>query len=219
MASVEKQVSYTTTNSYSTRNELTSKTKNVWICCHGLGYLSRYFIHYFAQLNKEENYIVAPQAPAKYYQKSDFKHVGASWLTKEDTGQETKNVLNYLDAVLAAEEIPSGKRFILLGYSQGVSVAMRWMASRKLKVDTLVLHSGGIPKELTAEDFSFIEKTKVKLIYGTQDEYLTEKRMAEETAKAEALFAKERLEIIPFEGKHEVSRELIKELAVGSWQK
>ncbi|WP_121666237.1 alpha/beta hydrolase [Mesonia aquimarina] len=213
MASVEKQVSYTTTNSYSTRNELTENTKNVWICCHGLGYLSRYFIHYFAQLDKEENYIIAPQAPAKYYQKSDFKHVGASWLTKEDTQQETKNVLTYLDAVLAAEKIGDDKRIILLGYSQGVSVAMRWMASRKLNIDTLVIHSGGIPKELVAEDFSFVNKTQVKLIYGTNDEYLNEERIKQETARAVELFGKERLEIIPFEGKHEVSRELIKKIA------
>jgi len=216
MASVEKQVSYTTTNSYSTRNELTDKTKNIWICCHGLGYLSRYFIHYFAQLNKEENYIIAPQAPAKYYQKSDFKHVGASWLTKEDTQQETINVLNYLDAVMATEEIPNDKRFILLGYSQGVSIAMRWMASRKLMVDSLVIHSGGIPKELTAEDFAFIEKTQVKLVYGTKDEYLNDERIEKETARAEELFGKERLEIIPFEGKHEVSRELIKKIAISN---
>lgn len=211
MATEEKKVSYTTTNSYSTRNILTSATKNVWFCCHGLGFLSRYFIQYFNGLDADENYIIAPQAPSKYYQKSDFKHVGASWLTREETQQETENVLNYLDAVFASEEIPEDKRVILLGYSQGVSVAMRWLASRKLNVDTLVIHSGGIPKELSPQDFDFLTTTQVELWYGTEDEYLTEKRIYEETQRAKEMFG-EALKIVPFEGKHIVNRELINQL-------
>ena len=213
MATEEKKVSYTTTNSYSTRNNLTSATKNVWFCCHGLGFLSRYFIQYFNGLDTDENYIIAPQAPSKYYQKSDFKHVGASWLTREETQQETENVLNYLDAVFASEEIPEDKRVILLGYSQGVSVAMRWLASRKLNVDTLVIHSGGIPKELSPQDFEFLTTTQVELWYGTEDEYLTEKRIYEETRRAKEMFG-EALKIVPFEGKHIVNRELINELGI-----
>ncbi|GGZ58583.1 alpha/beta hydrolase [Mesonia mobilis] len=211
MATEEKKVSYTTTNSYSTRNKLTSATKNVWFCCHGLGFLSRYFIQYFNGLDADENYIIAPQAPSKYYQKSDFKHVGASWLTREETKQETENVLNYLDAVFASEEIPEDKRLILLGYSQGVSVAMRWLASRKLNVDTLVIHSGGIPKELSPQDFDFLTTTQVEVWYGTEDEYLTEKRLNEETRRAKEMFG-EALKIVPFEGKHVVNRELINQL-------
>ena len=213
MATEEKKVSYTTTNSYSTRNNLTAATKNVWFCCHGLGFLSRYFIQYFNGLDADENYIIAPQAPSKYYQKSDFKHVGASWLTREETQQETENVLNYLDAVFASEEIPEDKRLILLGYSQGVSVAMRWLASRKLNVDTLVIHSGGIPKELSPQDFEFLTTTQVELWYGTEDEYLTEKRIYEETRRAKEMFG-EALKIVPFEGKHVVNRELINELGI-----
>ena len=213
MATEEKKVSYTTTNSYSTRNKLTSATKNVWFCCHGLGFLSRYFIQYFNGLDTDENYIIAPQAPSKYYQKSDFKHVGASWLTREETQQETENVLNYLDAVFASEEIPEDKRVILLGYSQGVSVAMRWLASRKLNVDTLVIHSGGIPKELSPQDFEFLTTTQVELWYGTEDEYLTEKRIYEETRRTKEMFG-EALKIVPFEGKHIVNRELINELGI-----
>ena len=213
MATEEKKVSYTTTNSYSTRNKLTSATKNVWFCCHGLGFLSRYFIQYFNGLDADENYIIAPQAPSKYYQRSDFKHVGASWLTREETQQETENVLNYLDAVFASEEIPEDKRLILLGYSQGVSVAMRWLASRKLNVDTLVIHSGGIPKELSPQDFEFLTTTQVELWYGTEDEYLTEKRIYEETRRTKEMFG-EALKIVPFEGKHIVNRELINELGI-----
>lgn len=214
MTPKEKQVTYQAENSYSSLNTCTQQTKNVWIACHGLGYLSRYFIHYFDHLNPKENYIVSPQAPSKYYQDRAFKYVGASWLTREATQMDTQNVLNYLDAIFEAEAIPEDKNLILFGYSQGVSVIARWMASRKINADHLILHSGGIPKELTLEDFSFLSETKVSLFYGTEDEYLNEKRIASEKNRAESLFSKH-LKITPFEGKHEVNRELIRRAAEG----
>lgn len=212
MASTEKQVYYQTTNSYSTLNQLTPDTKNVWMVCHGLGYLSRYFIRYFNRLDPKENYIISPQAPSKYYQDKNFNYVGGSWLTRENRKKETENVLHYLDAVYRAEHIPKDKKLILLGYSQGVSVIARWMASRKIEAAILVLHSGGIPKELTSDDFKFMTKTKIFLLYGTKDEYLTETRIVEETRRAHELFGN-KVKIVPFEGKHEVNRELISKIA------
>ncbi|HLV71055.1 MAG TPA: hypothetical protein VKY34_10120 [Xanthomarina sp.] len=206
----EKEISYTTTNSYATLNSLTSQTKNIWFVCHGMGYLSRYFLRNFSELNAHENYIIAPQAQSKYYIPPKFKHVGSCWLTKENTLKETENVIRYFDAVFEAENIPSNKNLIVLGYSQGVSVAMRYVAKRKLNCSQLVLHSGGIPKELTPEDFEFLN-TKVTMIYGTEDEYLNSERIAHETQRAKALFGKN-LNILPFKGKHVMNVELINKL-------
>ncbi|SEA42384.1 alpha/beta hydrolase [Bizionia paragorgiae] len=212
MNSTEKEISYVSKNSYSTLNRLTEKTKTIWFVCHGMGYLSRYFIKYFSQLNPEENYIIAPQAQSKYYQSKNFKHVGASWLTKENTVVETKNIYAYFDAVLKAEYFPKSVNLIVFGYSQGVSVSLRYLAKTKLQCQQLVIHSGGIPKELTPDDFSYLnQETSVRLIYGTEDEYLNSGRIEEETKKAEALFGK-RIDIMPFKGKHVVNVELINTL-------
>ena len=210
MNSTEKEISYQTTNSYSTLNTLTQHTKNVWFVCHGMGYLSRYFLKYFADLNTKENYIIAPQAQSKYYIPPKFKHVGASWLTKENTKVETENVMRYFDAVLDAENIPSNINLIVVGYSQGVSVAMRYIAKRKLQCRQLVLMSGGIPKELTAEDFAFLN-AKITLTYGTQDEYMNEARIQYEQQRIHELFGNT-VRIIPFNGKHMVNVELINAL-------
>jgi len=200
----EKRVSYTAQNTYTTLNEFTDKTKNVWLVFHGLGYLSRYFINHFAHLNPTENYIIAPQAPSKYYQGTNFKHVGASWLTKVDTIAETKNVLQYVDSVFEAEKQTPLPNFIVLGYSQGVSIATRWISSRKIQCDHLILHSGGIPKELVKEDFDYMNKnTQVTYLYGDKDQYITEARKTEETLKGTNLFG-ERLAIEVFDGTHEV---------------
>ena len=211
MNSEEKEITYKTSNSYSTLNTLTEHTKTVWFVCHGMGYLSRYFLRYFKDLNPEEHYIIAPQAPSKYYIQPKM-HVGANWLTRDETKAGMQNILNYFDAIFEAEQIPKNVNFIILGYSQGVSVAMRYMAKRQLQCSQLVLHSGGIPKELTSEDFSYLNKnTKVKLIYGTNDEYLDEARIEQESARAKELFGN-RVTILPFEGKHVVNVDYINEL-------
>ncbi|MDG4715433.1 alpha/beta hydrolase [Winogradskyella marincola] len=208
MNSEEKEITYTTSNSYSTLNTLTERTKNVWFVCHGMGYLSRYFLRYFKHLNAEENYIIAPQAPSKYYMQPKM-HVGANWLTRDNTESGMQNILNYFDAVFEAETFPKNINLIVFGYSQGVSVAMRYLAKRQLQCSQLVLHSGGIPKELTAKDFEYLsEDTKVKLIYGTEDEYLDAERIVYEKQRAEELF-ENRLQIFPFEGKHVVNVDFI----------
>lgn len=211
MNSTEKEISYKTSNSYSTLNKRTEQTKNIWFVCHGMGYLSRYFINYFKGLAANENYIIAPQAQSKYYQTSKFKHVGASWLTKENTVVETENVMRYFDAIFEAEQIHNDNNLIVLGYSQGVSVAMRYLAKRRLDCRHLVLHSGGIPKELKTEDFSHFNG-KVSLIYGTDDEYLNEERIDYEIKRANELFPNNELQIIPFKGKHIVNTNIISNL-------
>ncbi|WP_369995333.1 alpha/beta hydrolase [Winogradskyella sp.] len=211
MNSEEKEISYKTSNSYSSLNKLTEHTKNVWFVCHGMGYLSRYFLKYFKSLNPKENYVIAPQAPSKYYIQPKM-YVGANWLTRDNTEAGTRNIMNYFDAVFENEKIPSNINFIVFGYSQGVSVAMRYMVRRQLQCSQLVLHSGGIPKELTAEDFNYLNSdTKIKLIYGTNDEYLDEARIQVETERVYELFG-DRVTILPFEGKHVVNVDYINEL-------
>lgn len=207
--STQKEVTYTTSNTYHTLNPLTEKTKNIWLVFHGMGYLSKYFINYFSELNAAENYIVAPQAPSKYYQDKTFTHVGASWLTREETTLETKNVLNYIDKVFERENIGEIPNLIIVGYSQGVSIATRWVASRKIQCSALLLLSGGIPKELQAEDFEFLKPgTRVIYRYGSKDPYITEARKTEEHLKGNQLFHAH-LEIGIFNGVHEVDKRFL----------
>jgi predicted esterase len=204
MSKLEKQVSYKATNTYETLNTYHSNTKNVWLVFHGLGFLSRYFLSHFKALDATENYIICPQAPSKFYLGDQYKHVGACWLTKENTALETQNVLAYIDAVFIAEKINPEANLIVLGYSQGVSIATRWLASRKIPCKKLILHSGGIPEELTSEDFSYLSpNTEVTYLYGDNDEYIDEARKTEERLKGTALFG-EKGSTIVFKGIHEV---------------
>ncbi len=208
----EKEISYTTTNTYATLNTLTDQTKNIWLVFHGMGYLSRYFLRYFESFNPDENYFIAPQAPSKYYIGPKFKHVGASWLTKENTQKETKNILNYIESVLQNENLPNNKNVVVLGYSQGVSIAMRYLAAKRLSCNHLIVHSGGIPIELTKENFLFVNNDfKVTLVYGTQDEYLNQERITHEIDRIQTLFT-DHVDIIPFDGNHSVNVSILKSL-------
>ncbi|HDZ03902.1 hypothetical protein LCGC14_0199240 [marine sediment metagenome] len=209
-----KNVTYKTTNTYETLNELNSNTKHVWIVFHGIGFLSRFFLKYFNDLPKEENYIIAPQAPSKYYLKNEYKHVGASWLTKENTAIETENLFNYLDAVLENEPLPADCEINVFGFSQGVSIAMRYLAYSQLICSKLVIYAGGIPKELKKTDFSYLQnKTEIISIIGNQDEYLTPERLEDENRKLNALFG-DNVQHINFNGAHEVRTEIINQLAL-----
>jgi len=208
------QVSYSHVNSFETLNEINLKTRNVWFVFHGMGYLSRYFLKYFKSLNPEENFIICPQAPSKYYLKDNFKHVGASWLTKEDTNQEINNILQYLDSVKESITIPENVNFILFGFSQGVSILMRWLTSREINCDKLILYAGGIPNEIKPQQVEFFDfqKTSIQIIYGNSDKYLNEESLKLEGEKRELLFGKN-AEVINFEGGHEIKLELLQKIA------
>ncbi|MGI9545927.1 MAG: alpha/beta hydrolase [Flavobacteriaceae bacterium] len=201
---MKNHVKYTSVNSFETLNRLDDRTKNIWFIFHGIGFLSRYFLNFFKDLPKEENFIIAPQAPSKYYLDSTYKKVGASWLTREDTSMEINNVLAYLDAVYESINIPEEPNVFVLGYSQGVSIAARWVAGRKINCNKLIFYAGGLPNELGSEDFDFLSKdTEIIMIHGDEDPYLSPDRLRQEKQKLQVLF-KDRARMIVFEGGHEL---------------
>lgn len=213
----EKTISYKHTNTYTTNNIFTSKTKNVWLALHGMGYLSKYFIKYFKDLDPLENYIIAPQAHSKYYQDKKYKYIGASWLTKEQRDLELENVYRYLDQVWLDQSNlwkDQDVTIICLGYSQGVSILTRWIANRKINCNHIILHSGAIPEGFNATSFNhLLNTTKIHYHYGNNDEFITPERILEQKEKAYSLFSN-KLSISVFDGKHEVDVSFIKKVSL-----
>lgn len=212
MEAEKHTVSYTSVNSFESLNRLTPETKYVWFAFHGMGHLSKYFLKYFEGLDPELHYLIAPQAPSKYYLNGQFKHVGASWLTRQDTAMEMENILSYLDAIMAHISVPVNAERIIFGYSQGVSIALRWVVKRKVRCDHLILYAGGIPEEILPSEVAHLrEKTRIKIIVGDKDEYITPERWEKEKEKIEALF-EGKAEIEVFDGKHEIKKEILNSL-------
>ncbi|GGD37699.1 alpha/beta hydrolase [Muriicola marianensis] len=212
MEAEKHTVSYTSVNSFESLNRLNPETKYIWFAFHGMGHLSKYFLKYFEGLDPKLHYLITPQAPSKYYLNGQFKHVGASWLTKEDTAREMENILSYLDAIMDNISLPVNAERIVFGYSQGVSIALRWVVKRKVRCDHLILYAGGIPEEILPSEVTHLrEKTRIKIIVGDNDEYITPERWEKEKEKIEALF-QGKAEIEVFDGKHEIKKEIINTL-------
>ncbi|WP_010521842.1 alpha/beta hydrolase [Aquimarina agarivorans] len=205
---MQKQTIYKSTNTYDTLNKLTGATKNIWLVFHGIGYLSRFFIKHFSSLNAEENYIICPQAPSKYYKDDNYRRVGASWLTKENTVLDTENVLNYVDAILDQENLPENCNLIVLGYSQGVSIASRWIAKRKRQCSRLVFISGVFPAELKKFDFNHLDnKTIIYHTVGINDPIFETENVLKQELKIQQTFPN--VFITNHNGGHELDSSLL----------
>lgn len=207
---MEKEVTYPHTNSYSTLYSLSPKTKKVWLVLHGIGYLSRYFIRLFKELNEETNYIIAPQAPAKYYKDQNYQRIGASWLTKENTEIEIENNLNYIEAIILKEKIPKHVDLIVIGYSQGVSIAGRWLARNKIAPKYFYIISGAFPHELKQKHFDHLQNTtKLYHIVGKNDPYFKKENVLLEKKRVATIFPD--IKFITHEGGHELQLKSITE--------
>jgi hypothetical protein len=85
---------------------------------------------------------------------------------------------------------------------------MRWLSRAKVSCSDLIIHSGAIPHELTAENFEGFNFTP-HLVYGKKDEYITEERIVTEKEKATTLFGN-KTKINAFDGGHEMNHEYLK---------
>jgi predicted esterase len=208
----ETQLPISTTHPVYTLNELTYKTKNIWIVCHGYGQLARYFVKRFDVLDPSENFVVAPQGLSRFYLGGNYGKVGASWMTKESREIDLHNQRQYFDVIF--DQILSNVNWStcslkLLGFSQGVTMISRLAVYRQLKFDQLILWAGGMPHEQTSDDWEFQPASaKIDMVIGDKDEFFNQATVEEQVRNVKALIG-----IAPkltvFVGKHEVSREVL----------
>ncbi len=191
---------------YFTLGELTNKTKNIWIVCHGYAQLGNHFLKWFQGFENEENFIVAPEALHRFYWKGFDGKVVASWMTKEDRLNDIEDYVNYLDHVTlkVLKGVDRDKvNLNVLGFSQGGSTVCRWVTQSSLKFDSLTLWAGAFP-----EDIDYFEKKKLfnsinlHLVIGDEDQFYTEERieMQKQTLKDKNID----YTLIRFEGNHKV---------------
>lgn len=171
----EKSIIVSKSARYYTLNKLTKKTKRIWFALHGYGELANNFINNFDVLNKEENFIVAPEALNKFYFRGFSGKVGASWMTTEDRIAEIEDYINYLEKVYEKIAPPDYKEKILFGFSQGTATAGRWLINSEHRFDKLIMWGGFPPEEFV------LSKTKmlVTLVIGDKDRFIDKKYLKE----------------------------------------
>lgn len=216
-----RHIAVTRTARYYTLGDEHDAVEEVWFLLHGHGQLGAQFIRFFADLDDGSRLLVAPEALSRFYAvppsaaPAADRPVGATWMTREDREVEIGDYVAYLEqlsgTVLATlERAPA--RVIVLGFSQGAATASRWIARGGARCDALVLWGGLLPPDidLTAGRHA-LSGVPLTLVIGSDDHYVT---AAQVDAQERAL----REHQVPFtlqryEGKHAISRAVLRELA------
>jgi predicted esterase len=164
------QLQVTRTAHFYTLGEINPETKRVWIVIHGYGMLANYFIKKFEPLQYDSSLIVAPDGLSYYYLDEQHSRVGASWMTKNHRESEIHDHIAYLNQLYThiVEQTAANTEVNVLGFSQGVSTVVRWVAAGQVKVNRLVLWSGRLPEDGIQDGMRGIE---AHYVYGLQDEY------------------------------------------------
>jgi len=148
----------------------TNEIQSILYVIHGYGQLAEEFLKEFIDLKDSSILVVAPEAISKFYNKE--RKTVASWMTAHERLDEINNYCNYLD--LLEQSIHSKFGALpqsVLGFSQGVSTALRWVYSSKNIFNSLFLVAGSIPPELNPT--IKLKNTRVNFYHGIEDRLMT----------------------------------------------
>ena len=190
----------------------------VWLVLHGYGQLAARFARAFEPLAVAGRLVVAPEALSRFYVDAPAAashagaRVGATWMTREGREHEIADYVAYLDAVaarvLGGADGGGGRRqpaVHVLGFSQGVATAARWVTRGRTAVQRLTLWGGTRPQELGAEGGERLRRLeRVTLVGGERDTLVTPAVLAEQARTLRALGVE--CELLTFDGGHELDR-------------
>jgi predicted esterase len=216
----EKHIEVARTARYMVRGTGGPSVRQIWFVLHGYGQLASWFIRSFDALDEDTHLVVAPEALSRFYvdpkqaRGAPTVRVGASWMTREDRQHEIHDYLRYLDAV--ADEMLSAVgedvQVVVLGFSQGVATAARWVALGRVAPHRLILWAGGVPPDLDlVRCREKLSHAGVTVVLGTGDAYVPPAAREREEKRLQASG-------IPFElrlhdGGHGIDPDLLSDLA------
>ena len=176
-----------------------------WVVLHGYGQLAARFLRGFESLATPARLVVAPEALSRLYLEAGTGRVGASWMTKEDRTHEIGDYLAYLDEVRArlVPQVP----ITVLGFSQGVATASRWAVATAPAPVRLVCWGGLVPEEISAAQLGAMQVTYV---VGEEEEWAPPAAVEAQASSFQA--AGVAVEVIRFEGGHEIRAEVVQRL-------
>jgi len=192
---------------YFTLGELGDKTKSIWIVIHGYGELANGFIIQFEPLANAGHFVVAPEALNRFYWKGFGGKPVASWMTSEDRLNEIADYVNYLSELYGT--LPQHLPLNVLGFSQGVATASRWIAMKNVKCQKLVFCSGEIGRELIGEQEAIDHFNQQNILFtsGNNDAFYSIEQVERlmQAYKQTGL----QFDFKLFEGVHEVNVDLL----------
>lgn len=123
-----------------------------------------------------ETLYAAPLALHRFYDRQ--QNVVGSWLTSQDREELSRANIRYVDRALRRlhEQFGRWERLVLVGYSQGASMAYRMAAYGRFSPDQVITMGGDLPPELRAETAFRSCPASFLLIRGRSDHFLTAER-------------------------------------------
>jgi len=195
----------------STYGKLSDKTKYCWLVLHGSNMLCEQMLYKFAGFDPEEHFVIAPEAILRAYVKQFGGDVVASWMTKRDRLHEIDDLAYYLNQVVTKyfPQLPEGCKKIVLGFSQGGTMAYRWLNHSKVDLDLLIGYATWLPEEISLKE-SKTDLKQLKMVYtvGASDPFINEKRLPQ----VQEVMTKNGLDIPieMYDGDHRVKKEQLK---------
>lgn len=198
---------------YSTYGRLGPRTKYFWFALHGSKMLCEQMLYKFKAFNPEEHFVVAPEALLRFYEKDFGGPVVASWMTKRDRLEEIEDFSEYLSGIYTSFEtqLPQDCVKSILAFSQGGTTAFRWLHAKAVEVDNLIPYACWIPEDIALnESKTDLSKINVLFTYGTEDKFLTEKRIS----MINEVIAQNKLTVksLPYKGDHRVKKEQLQNI-------
>jgi predicted esterase len=200
----------TKTARYFTLGELSPDTKEIWIVLHGYAQLASDFIIPFQAITNAERFIIAPEALNKFYAKGFGGKPAATWMTSEMRAEEIEDYIHYLNVLCASLGIAKHPaKIVLLGFSQGVATASRWLHQTTLPVNRFILYAGEIASELQNPLSPTLLNTSLVYATGINDRLISPEKLA----SVKNLMAGLNATSIEFDGAHEVLPDVLQTLA------
>ncbi len=201
----KNHIQVTKTARYFTLGELNEDTREVWFVLHGYAQLASDFIKDFDGLDNGTRFIVAPEGLNKFYARGFGGKPAATWMTSEDRETEIIDYINYLNTLYQSLNIPLHVKVTVLGFSQGVATASRFIHHTPQKIDAFIVYAGEIASELINPISTPISKLPITYITGITDPFITPEKQQKIYDLMNHLDAK----IIEFSGGHEIKKEVL----------
>jgi predicted esterase len=206
-----EHIQVTKTARCATHGALHANTRYIWVVLHGYAQLATDFIEPFESLNPDENFVISVEGFSRFYTKGFSGRIGATWMTKEDREHDIQDNIQYLDSVSAHFKLAdyTSAKIIVLGFSQGVATATRWVVSTKLTIDAFVMYAGEMAAEYQTKPLhSAFTRIKNILVAGDKDPLL----QLFNQEKISDIFEGYFFQSISFDGIHEVNQNSLKDI-------
>ncbi len=191
----------------------------LWYVLHGYRQTAARFLRRFTVLADGSRMVVAPEALNRFYVGSEpGRHgpesiVGATWMTREDREFEIQDYVRYLDAL--RKDIGPVSSTTVLGFSQGVATAARWVVLGKIRPDRLVLWGDYLPPDLDMEVArGALKDIELIIVRGSEDPALDETSNMKEEERLRG--AGIPYQVIMHSGGHDIDRQTLNSLAIRS---